>query len=186
MGSKFLHSKKVCAIVLLVQLFALVAFWTFAVQEEEAIMADSEATLADEQLALDRMELEIRNTQATFQRYRNNLDEIDYFRTNFLKNRDSRILRISAFLAEKAEETGVQLATVQYSSSRTKERDLEIYAMSLPIQGRYRDIRAFIDAVERSDMYLTVAEMSFTGEDSRSGALQMELILSTYFEGDGT
>lgn len=185
MGSKFLHHKRALASVFGVLALVLVAFWYFAIQEEKAIMADSEARLEDEQLALDRMEMEIGTTQSTFQRYRNNIDEISYFRTNFLQNRDSRILRISAFLAEKAQETGVILDTVRYSSGRTKERDLEIYAMALPIRGRYRDIRAFIDAVERSDMYLTVSEMSFTDSDGTSGGLQMELILSTYFEGGG-
>lgn len=185
MAMTFLHHKRALMILLGLQLLTLAGFWHFGIQEEKAIMADSEARLDDEKLALDRMEMEIGSTKNTFQRYRNNLDEISYFRKNFLQNRDRRILRISAFLAEKAQETGVSLNTVRYSSSRTKERDLEIYAMALPVKGRYRDIRAFIDAVERSDMYLTVAEMSFTEEDSASGALQMELILSTYFEGGG-
>jgi Tfp pilus assembly protein PilO len=171
-------------ILLGIQLLAIAAFWHFAIQEESSIRVDSEARLDDEQLALDRMEMEIGTTSAIFQRYRSNLDEISYFRTNFLQNRESRIVRISAFLAETAEETGVQLNTVRYASGRTKDRDLEIYSMALPIKGRYRDIRAFIDAVERSDMYLTVGEMSFTEQD-RSGALVMELVLSTYFEGGG-
>jgi len=161
----------------------IAGFWLLAVEEEKSIQRDSAARLDSEELIIRRMESESGKTAQIVSGYRDNLKEMNSFRETFLINKDARIVRISEFLEERARARKVRLELVQYNSSKSKQSDLDLYVAQLPLTGRYRDIRSFIDDIETSGMFLIITELSLEDDSAGEGVVEMQLSLATYFEG---
>ncbi len=162
---------------------SIAVFWLAGVEEEKSIQRDSASKLDSEELIVRRMESDSGKTQRMVEDYRNNLKEMSQFKKTFLENKDVRIVRISEFLEERARARRVKLEQVQYNSSRGKQSDLDLYVAQLPLTGRYRDIRSFIDDIETSGMFLIITELSLEDDSAGEGVVEMQLSLATYFEG---
>lgn len=161
----------------------LIGFWFFAISEEQAILNDSSARLEEEQLTIRRMEVQLGKLKRATNAYERNREEIGYFRANFLQQKDQRLVKISRFLEEQSRARRVALDKVAYSTSPSREKDLEIQQISLPLKGKYRDIRAFIADIETSDLFLIISQLSLDGEEDDNGVVEVELNLATYFQG---
>ena len=183
MLKSYLSGKIPQTITLVVLAIALAGVWLFMIADEKAILADVSARLEAEDIAVKRMEMNAGKTQRIINDYQHNLDQISDFRKNFLQKKQERIIRISDFLAQRARAHNVKLQRVDYESAKTREGDLELYLSELPLEGRYRDIRAFINDVETSGMFLIITRLSLQGEDQRQGVVSVELTLTTYFQG---
>lgn len=170
----------VCAVVLAL---GLAAFWQLAILEERAIQRDTQARLDDEELTVRRMEMELGKTNRVANRYRQNLEEIQRFRRDFLGEKDERMVTISSFLHKTAREHGIQLDDVDYNRERSNDKGMEIHSITMPLLGRYRDIRQFVNSIENSGLFLVITEMSLEDESGQSGKVQVDLTLATYFEG---
>lgn len=164
-------------------LLLLAAFWWLAVSDEQEIQRDSSQRLNDENLMVRRMEVGLGKTQFVANRYNQNLEEIGGFRKNFLEQRAERLMQISSFLETRARERELNLQQVAYTTQPSREEALELQLISLPLAGRYSDIRAFIDDVETSRLFLIVHELSLHDEKSRAGQVEVQLTLATYFQG---
>ncbi len=164
-------------------LVLLGAFWMLAVSDEQDIERDSSQRLDDEQLMVRRMELDLGKTQFVANRYNQNLEEIGGFRKNFLQQRAERLMQISSFLETRARERELNLQQVAYTTQPSREEALELQLIALPLTGRYSDIRAFIDDVETSQLFLIVHELSLRDEKTRAGQVEVQLTLATYFQG---
>ena len=182
----YLYHKVGQGITAAVLLLFLAAFWIFAVEEERAILKDSASRLEMKRLELERDNQEAANVQRYANRYHENLREMARFRREFLQQREERIVSISAFLAEKAGKHGLKMDQVQYRTTHTRQDNLEVYEIELPLLGRYRDIRGFIEDIETSEMFLIITELNLEGESSQRNAVQVQLSLATYFEGGGS
>ena len=161
-------------------------FWQFALRDEKSIQADSARRIDDEQLALRRVEAQVAEMDTVMAQYRNNSEEVAYFQEHYLRQKASRIRRISAFLETIARKRGVQLEDIRYESTPARGQALEVYTMDLPLTGRYRDIRHLIGDIEASDMYLVISKLSLEDVSGRQGAVRVQLTLSTFFEGRGS
>ena len=179
---EYLYNKPAQIATLLVLALILAGFWFLMVFEERNILADSSVRLDSEALAVRKMEAQTGERRRIVEDYHHNLDEIRFFRDTFLIRKDERIVRISEFLAERAKARQVRLERVQYESVRNKDRDMDLYVTDLPLVGRYRDIRAFIDDIEQSDMFLIITRLNLEDDSAGRGAVRMQLSLSTYFE----
>lgn len=186
MMKRFLYhlpAQWVCFGVLTLLAFAL---WFFAVRDEANIQANTARRIDDEQLSLRRVEVQVAEIDTLFERYQQNTQEIDYFQEHFLRQKALRIRRISAFLETIARERGVKLADIRYTTLPSRSRSLEVYTMDLPLKGRYRDIRNLIGDIEASDMFLVISKLSLKDISDQQGAVEVELTLSTFFEGGGS
>lgn len=161
----------------------LALIWLMLIREEQSIAINTSTRLDSERLALEKMERDLANVAAIRQRFQDNQAEMTYFRETFLSAKDERVVRISEFLENRAKAHELQLDQVGYSLERSRNRDLDIYRIDLPLIGRYRDIRTFIDEIERSDIFLTITELTLEEEGGMQGAVRMQLSLATYFEG---
>ncbi len=182
MGDYLYHKgAQLTTFVVLVLIWA--GFWYLAVSEENSILGDSSARLDSEKFTLTKMDSRLEKTREIVENYRHNREEIVHFRETFLKRKEERIVRISEFLDEKAKEHRIRLERVQYDSAKTRVRDLDIYQTDLPLVGKYRDIRAFIDEIEGSDMFLIITRLTLDDDSAGRGAVRMQLSLATFFEG---
>ncbi|CAM2007740.1 type 4a pilus biogenesis protein PilO [Acanthopleuribacter pedis] len=183
MMENFLYNKVYQAVTAGFLALVCVGIWSFGIQEEQHILENSESRLEMQRLELDRRELDSGLVNKQLERYRNNLSEMTRFRRDFLKQKDERVVAISDFLAGQAAEHGLALDQVRYKTRPLKEDQLELYEIDLPLRGRYRDIRAFVEKVETSDMFLIITRLAIQGESERANAVDVELSLATYFEG---
>ncbi len=165
---------------------ALAAVWLFLIAEEKSVGQNTAERLALESLASEGAANRLNRSRRLLDGVRDNLAQIDFFRQNFLERKQARIVGISRFLEERARARGLRLAEVRYQSERARDRQLEVYSMDLPLVGRYRDLRALIDDIERSDMFLMITRLDVQDANPGEGAVQVQLSLATFFEGAGS
>ncbi len=183
MMENFLYNKLYQGLTALVLALICAGIWVFGIQEESSILQNSEARLEVQRLELDRRELDSGLVNKHLQRYQGNLSEMSRFRRDYLKQKEERVVAISDFLAAEAKANGLQLDQVRYKTRPLKEDQLELYEIDLPLMGRYRDIRAFVEKIETSEMFLIITRLSIEGESERANAVEVQLSLATYFEG---
>ncbi len=183
MLAQYLYHRTTQLITTAVLLVLLGLIWMLAISDEQAILADSSQRLDDEQLMVRRMEVGLGKTQFVANRYNQNLEEIGSFRKNFLQQRAERLMQISSFLETRARERELTLQQVAYTIQPSREQEMQLQLIALPLTGRYSDIRAFIDDVETSKLFLIVHELSLRDEKTRAGQVEVQLTLATYFQG---
>lgn len=82
---------------------------------------------------------------------------------------------------------GRQFDVLFYSSTvlpvaRGRESSLARYTSKVELAGRYRDVRAFIHALEAAPEFVVIDDVALSEEDAEGGLLQLTLQLSTYFQ----
>jgi len=163
---------------------ALAAVWLLMIAEERNISENTAQRLELEALTADRIAGRLRETQSLLEAVRHNREQMDYFRQTFLQRKEARVVGISRFLEERARARRLRLDEVRYQSGRVRQGDdLETYHMDLPLTGRYRDLRDFIDDIESSDMFLMITRLEVRDHRAGDGAVQVDLSLATFFEG---
>lgn len=177
-----LYNDKALLAIALILAAACIAVYVMGVQEEQSILRNANDRLDSEKITVRRMELDLGTIRQVINQTTDNQTQMDYFRTTFLKQKEERLLQISAFLNETAKSNHLQLDQVSYEIAQARERNLEMHQISLPLTGRYRDIRAFVAEVETSELFLMVTEMSLQDTDRNSGKVEVQLRLATYFE----
>lgn len=181
MGRNFLYSRLAQGITAGLLLATLAAFWFFAVGAEQHLLRAGSDRMEEEELTIRRMDVQLGKILRADNTYRNNMDEIEQFRAQFLQQKDERLVRISHFLEETARNHQVQMEQVAYAAAPSREKDLEIQKVNLPLKGKYRDIRALVADIESSDLFLIISQMTLEGE--QGDVVEVQLSLTTYFEG---
>jgi len=184
MLQQFLHRKTFQWLTAVLLFGLLSGLWWFAVADERHIRDDSSKRLDDEALTIRRMELEMSQTAGALNRYRQNQEEVAYFEKTFLQNKKARLLAISKFLDERTRARGINKDRIGYHLIPAREHGLEIYAIDMPLAGRYREIRGLIGDIESSDLFLIITELTLENDDAGSGTVEVQLSLATYFEGE--
>ena len=184
MMRKYFNNTLAQSLTAAVLLVAAGALWLFGINDEKSIRIDSSVRLDSEEMAIAKMASQTAKTEQILENYHHNLDAIKNFRSQFLKRKDERIVRISEFLAERARAHDIKMERVEYNSTKTREENLDLYVTNLPLVGRYRDIRSLIHDIEASDMFLIITELSMEDDSAGVGAVRMQLSLATYFEAE--
>ncbi len=185
MLKKFLYSPSAQLATAVILSIALLAFWQWAVGEEKSILKNSSVKVDSESATLLQAERGLQELDRILARYRHNLEEIRYFRETFLAQKEDRVVRISDFLEQKARARRIRMDEIRYQTGQSKDRDLEIYQLDLPLIGKYRDIRAFVGDIEDSDIFLVINQLALEDDADREGAVRVQLSLATYFEAGG-
>ena len=145
-------------------LFAVLAFvwfltWSWAT-DERILAADAVGQMDAARLELKRAQRDADRVEKLAIKFQNNQTEIQYLRDRFLTQKNERMIAISEALHQLGATYSVEISEVRYASTESPSADLELYRVELPIQGRYRDIRNFVNDIERSDLQLMVTQIS--------------------------
>ena len=183
MWQNYLYGKLAQMITFAVLLVGCGIFWYWAIGEEKAIFQDSSKRLDDETLTIRKMEVQLGAVEEVHHRYQSNLREMDAFHGSFLKNKQERMVAISRFLEERTRHHQLDKDVIRYQSSPSKDKGMELFSIDVPLIGRYRNIRAFLDDIEHSELFLNITELTLEDSSENTGAVRVQLTLSTYFEG---
>ena len=101
---------------------------------------------------------------------------------DFLKTRELRMIDVQEELERLTIMFQINLEQVQYETEVLADEGVERFAMVVPLEGGYQNLRKFLSAVESSDKFLVVERVSL-GTGSEGGViLQLQITLGTYFE----
>jgi Tfp pilus assembly protein PilO len=98
--------------------------------------------------------------------------QIDTFYKERLPGRDSAI---SANLGQLASESGVQLAQVKYTPDDKPQAGLRTVEIEADLSGQYPQLARFLNALERSSLFLIVDSVELGGEQQNTVRLHMQL-----------
>lgn len=108
--------------------------------------------------------------------------DLTVLRDERLGTRDERIVEIQQELTRLCREFGIDLATVSYKNERLVEQGLDRFAMIVPLEGGYANLRRFLQAIESSDQFLVVERVQLGGQrESRGNELQLNITVGSYF-----
>ena len=113
------------------------------------------------------------------QRAKADLSELNQQR---LSTRKERMVDVERELARLCEEFGIDLLEVSIEFDSTLEEGLERMTMDVPLEGGYRELREFLQAVEQSDEFLVVEAVALTQADLGGNVLSLSIMVTTYFQ----
>jgi Tfp pilus assembly protein PilO len=153
------------------------------VRAEYSQLQNSIATLRAEgalrQQGIDRLE----RTSMQLERFEQ--DRLELF-TNHFVPRDAGFAEILPQLDAMAERAGVRKSRVDYAPEPIPNYALESVTITLPVQGAYDEVVAFIMELETSDIlylinFIDVRSVQGSGPSVGTGTIELALTLETFF-----
>lgn len=132
--------------------------------------------------ALAKRQAEVEAEETFVEQLRQAETDLATLREQWLGDRRRRMVPIQLELARLAAQFGINLERVQYQNSELPNEGLERFAMVVPLEAGYGNLRKFLQAVENSDKFLVVERVAL-GQGREGGALlQLNITLATYFD----
>lgn len=163
---------------LVVNVVVLAVFVRPRVQEFRTLQDESRPRLE----ALAQRQKEVEAEETFVEQLRQAETDLATLREEWLGDRRRRMVPIQLELARLAAQFNVNLERVQYENSELPAEGLERFAMVVPLEAGYGNLRKFLQAVENSDKFLVVERVAL-GQGKEGGALlQLNITLATYFD----
>jgi Tfp pilus assembly protein PilO len=108
--------------------------------------------------------------------------DLTALREDILSTRQRRLVQVQQELANLAEQFNIDHDSVDNQTEYLAGEGLERFAMVVPLQGGYANLRHFIQAVESSDKFLVIERVAMDGAKDGGVLLQMNITLATYFD----
>ncbi len=103
-------------------------------------------------------------------------------RRDVLATAQRRLVKVQLELADLTRQFNIDYESVATNTEYMGGAGLERFAMEVPLQGGYANLRHFIQAVENSDKFLVVERVAMDRAKDGGVLLQMSITLATYFD----
>ncbi len=103
-------------------------------------------------------------------------------RQDVLSTGQQRLVQVQLELANLAEQFNIDNDSVDTQTEYLASEGLERFAMVVPLQGGYANLRHFIQAVESSDKFMVIERVAMDRSKDGGVLLQMNITLATYFD----
>jgi Tfp pilus assembly protein PilO len=111
--------------------------------------------------------------------------DLKALRVDVLSTKDMRLVDVQAEIEDLCGRFDIDLDLVSYDHDRLVAEDLDVMRMEVPLVGGYSALRRFLQAVESSDRFLVVEQISLGKGKDGGVLLQMNITLATYFDAPG-
>ncbi len=108
--------------------------------------------------------------------------ELDRLRKDVLSTRERRMIEVQQELSRLATEFNINLQQVRYVNELLPDEGMERFAMVVPLEGGYANLRKFIQSVEDSDKFLVIEQVALGTGKEGGVMLQLNITLATYFD----
>ncbi|MDH3627044.1 MAG: type 4a pilus biogenesis protein PilO [Acidobacteriota bacterium] len=157
------------------------AFWFLMLQpklEEHRALVDDSGPV--------RQALEVRRNQVeAVEDYSESLEQAErdlHELRDALSVRDLRAVAVQSEVETICREFGIGWDSINIENESMRAQAMERMAMIVPLTGGYSNLRKFIQAVEGSDEFLVVEQVSLGESADGSQQLILNITLTTYFE----
>jgi hypothetical protein len=89
-------------------------------------------------------------------------------------------------LLELADQKGLQLSAGEYRLLAGKDKLFDRYVLNLPVQGSYRDLRAYLTTIRSEFPALAIEDVTLRRENIGASTIDAQLRLVTFFRHQGT
>jgi Tfp pilus assembly protein PilO len=146
-------------------------------------------SIADLQSDYSRLRSQIAEDQTEIQVLSRRLEalqkaqkDLDVIYNQVLSQKKVGVTAIRQELQDLAGDLGVDRRGVDYNYFVLPEYGLRHFTLSVPVEGAYRDIRQFINDIERSEYFLILERVDLSAERGPQGgdSLVLNFQLSTY------
>jgi len=110
-------------------------------------------------------------------------DDWSYLRTEVLSTREEQLVEIMQELTRLCAEFRIDINTVSVNNEILREEGLDRFAMIVPLEGGYANLRRFLQAVEASDKFIVVERVALDGaaRGTQSRNLHLNITVASYF-----
>jgi hypothetical protein len=132
--------------------------------------------------ALKKYEAAVTAKEEFLQALQKAQSDLGVLKEEVLSTRSRRMISVQAELEQLTNSFQINLEQVQYENENLPEEGLVRFAMVVPLQGGYQNLRNFLSAVEKSDKFLVVERVALGTGPEGGVILQLNITLATYFE----
>jgi type IV pilus assembly protein PilO len=141
-----------------------------------------ETRLAESRKSLAPQKAERAKLERLIQRSQRNDVEIRRLYDERLSTRSQSLSRINAEVRKLARSAGLNPLTINYNEEQIEDYGLVKRSFSFAVDGTYIELRKFINLLELSESFLTLEEVTLSGEEVEQGSgLRIRLLISTLF-----
>jgi Tfp pilus assembly protein PilO len=108
--------------------------------------------------------------------------DLNRLRSEVLLTRAHAMIGVQLELARLARQFNINLQKVQYSNEKFEEEAVERFAMVVPLEGGYANLRKFLQAVESSQKFLVVEQVGLGTGRAGGVLLELNITLVSYFD----
>jgi len=113
--------------------------------------------------------------------YRNGLADLAKFREKIYPKK--QFARFIGELYEMASKSGLELTSITYKPSLSKEDKLLSYALTLSVSGKYSQLKKFIyDLGSGNSTILVIDSIAMTTAGSTTESVQLQLLITSWFK----
>ena len=115
------------------------------------------------------------------QRFEGEKTKVEAFYNRVLGTKDERMIQIQREVRAIASSLGMDPETIAYQPEVLEKVGLVSFSINVPLAGDYRNLRQFINRIEKSQNFLVVDSVSLGGAKDGGALLDLNIHLSTYF-----
>ncbi|HKQ63167.1 MAG TPA: GspMb/PilO family protein [Candidatus Polarisedimenticolaceae bacterium] len=167
-------------VVWLVWLGVLVAGWALLVRPklQEARELEEQSSPQMQQLAREELRVgKLERFAAALDQAEGDLGQL----RAMLATRRQRLIDVQHELDVLATQFRINVASVTCQNELLETEGLERFAMTVPLEGSYGDLRRFLRAVEASSKFLVVEQVALVENKQGGVLLQLNVVLASYF-----
>lgn len=113
-------------------------------------------------------------------RYKVALADLQKFREKIYPK--SHFAKFITELYDVASKNRLELTTVTYKPTHTKDDNLILYSLNLAVSGNYLQLKRFINDLSRCNNLLVIDNVTFESQNSASDTVQLQVQITTYFK----
>jgi len=111
--------------------------------------------------------------------------QVEEFYAQRLAPESERLTRIIAEVKDLASRSGLQPQAISYPQQVIEDYGLRQRSLVFQVEGTYADLRKLVNLLEISDSFLTLEQVSLSGQGGAGARLAIQLRISTLFSIDG-
>jgi Tfp pilus assembly protein PilO len=116
------------------------------------------------------------------QRFEGEQDKVKRFYGDILGTKDARMIRIQREVRAIASTLGMDPETIAYQPELLDKVGLIRFSVNVPLSGDYRNLRQFINKIEKSENFLIVDSVTLGGSKDGGALLDLNIHMSTFFD----
>ena len=132
--------------------------------------------------ALSNREMQVEDLEIYLTRLEQAQADLQRLREEILATKNHRMIAVQLELERLAQQFQINGDQVTYENQILEEEDLERFAMVVPLQGGYQNLRSFIQAVESSTQFLVIERVNLVRSREGGVLLDLNITLATYFD----
>lgn len=169
--------------ILLVVLGMNLAIWGFLVLPKQDRIAALQKNYADLRTQSAADQKEIKELQARLKHLQQAQQDLKTIYSTMLIRRREGVTTIRLELESLANNLQVKRRDFTYDYKDLEGYGLQQFMLSVPVEGNYRNIRRFINSIERSEHFLILDRVDLSSE-KKEDILNLDFSLSTYLVED--